>query len=109
MKFLVSYLFVTDEEEGVQVDIVDYKDKKSCEKAYSSEEYKILEIQEYDENAMLEDMYSEEDDDINDDEEDEEDEEHEDDGDLSIVFPNADTEEELEEELEHSLTRMMDN
>ena len=107
MKFIVSYLFVENEEEGVQVDIVDYKDKKSCEKAYSNEKYKILKIEEYDENAILEDMYSEEDDDVND--YDENDNYNRNEEDLSIIFPNADTKEELSEEVEHSFTRMMDN
>ena len=45
MKFVVSYLFVNDEDEGVQVDIVNFKDKKSCEVAYDRSDYKVLEIE----------------------------------------------------------------
>ncbi|MCH4258935.1 MAG: hypothetical protein LKF87_08210 [Clostridium tyrobutyricum] len=112
MKFVISYFFAGHEEEGVQTDIVEYKDKKSCIEAYNTDEYENVEIEEYDENAILEDMYSEQDDDLNEHDEGEYDQEEDYDADqegLSILFPNADTEEELEEELEHSFSRMMDN
>jgi len=112
MKFIVSYFFHGQEEEGLQTDIVEYKDKKSCIEAYNTDEYENVKIEEYDENSILEDMYTGDDVDLNEDdgeynqEDDDYDMEEED---LSTLFPNADTEEELEEELEHSFTRMMDN
>lgn len=114
MEFIVSYLFVNDEDEGVQVDIVNFKDKKSCEAAYDRSDYKVLEIKEYDEDSILEEMYYESDDNLYEDDEDDDEESEEDDLDLieeglSTLFPNAETEEELEEELWHSFTRMMDN
>lgn len=111
MKFMVVYFFAGHDDESAQIDIVNYKDKKSCEKAYSSGEYKILEIQEYDEKAILEDMYCEENDnsdEYNDEEYAEESDDYAEDG-LSILFPNADTGEKLDEELEHSFVRMLDN
>ncbi|WP_394870310.1 hypothetical protein [Clostridium butyricum] len=93
MKFIVSYLFSENEEEGLQTDIVSFKDKKRCIEAYSSDEYDSVEIEEYDDYQGSED---------------------EDDFDIveegiSILFPNVETREDLEEELEHTFTRMMDN
>ena len=111
MKFVVSYLFVNDEDEGVQVDIVNFKDKKSCEVAYDRSDYKVLEIEKYDEDAIMEEMYCEADDDLYDyDKQECEDDDIDivEEG-LSVFFPNVETEEELEEELEHSVTRMMYN
>lgn len=110
MNFIVSYLFSDNKEEGLQIDIVSFKDKKSCIEAYSDEEYESVEINEYDEVAILKEMYYESDENNLYDYEDEDYE----DGDivekgLTMLFPNAETEEELEEELEHSYTRMMDN
>ncbi|MBY6915762.1 MULTISPECIES: hypothetical protein [Clostridium] len=104
MKFIVTYFFTDNEEDGAQVDIVKYKDKKSCISAYNTDEYENVEIKEYNENAILEEMYSDEDDEYN-----EEDDEYNEEENSSILFPNADTKEELEEELEHLFTRMMDN
>lgn len=109
MKFVVSYLFIGAEEEGVQVDFVDYDDEKTCEDAYNNGEYEILKIEEYDEDAILED-----DNDEIEEYDDYQDSEDEDDFDINdegrfILFPNAETREDLEEELEHTFTRMMDN
>lgn len=109
MKFVVSYFFAGHEEEGVQIDIAEYKDKKSCIEAYNTGEYENVKIKEYDENAILEDMYSEQYDDLNDHDDEEDDEEDTVQEGLSSIFPNADTKEELDEELEHILSRMMDN
>lgn len=120
MKFIVSYLFSENEEEGLQTDIVSFKDKKRCIEAYSSDEYDSVEIEEYDEDAIMEEMYCELDEDnLHDNDEIEEyddyqDSEDQDDFDrndegISILFPNVETREDLEEELEHTFTRMMDN
>ena len=107
MKFIVTYFFSGNEEEGGQVDIVEYKDKKSCIEAYNTDEYENVKVEEYNEDAILDDMYSEEDENL--DEYDQEDNDEGEEDDWPIIFPNAETKEELEEELEHSFSRMMDN
>lgn len=103
MQFLVTYLFTEEEDGDVQTDIVEAQDKNSCREKYNSKEYKILEIEPYDEKSieleMEEDLDSSDIEDII----------EYDDNDFNIVFPNAETKEDLEEELEHTYTKMMDN
>ncbi len=113
MKFIVTYIFAGDEDEDVQIDIVEYKDKKGCIKAYNNtKEYVNVQIEEYDENMILEDINFEDDDLYEHDNEEyiqgDDDYDTDEEG-VSILLPNSDTKEELEEELEHVFSKMIDN
>lgn len=109
MQFIVTYFFKDNLEEGIQVDISTFDNEESCIEYYNSGEYENVEVREYDEEQMEKEMYEELDEDINyfEDEDNEDSEDNEDD--LFVLFPNAESQEDLEEELEHSFTRMMDN
>jgi len=113
MEFIITYLLKNSLEEGIQVDISTFDNEESCIEYYNSGEYEILEIREYDEEQIEKEMYEELEEDINyfEDEDNEDDEYNEEDGEdnLFVLFPNVTSQEELEEELYHSFTRMMDN
>jgi hypothetical protein len=110
MKFTVVYTFNDSLDEEIQIDIVEAKNENECRKRFNKKEYTILEVKQYDEDAIEQEMLEDIDIDDNEDiyaEDDNDDDDIVEDG-LRTMFPNADTEEDLEEELEHSLTRMLD-